>query len=357
MKVFQGLLLAFIALPTLPVQAQDIPTKEVRAAFQRMLDRPKVELSVEVRSTKDDAEFITENVSFASERHADGTYERVPLLFIKPRSAAGKLPAVIVLHGTGGNKESQAGLMKDLAKRGIIGVAVDGRYHGERPGGSAGTKAYLEAITQAWRAKPGEPQAHPFYYDTVWDLWRTVDYLQSRPDIDGERLGMIGFSKGGIETWLAASVDPRIKVAVPAISVQSFKWSLRNNQWQGRAKTIGAAHEAAAKDLGETAVNAEVCEKLWNKIIPGILDPFDCPSMLRLFAGRPLLILNGELDTNCPIGGAEVAFASAKSAFEAAGCPEKLKIDVAKGVGHAVTDSQRKMAIEWLVKWLQPANT
>ena len=100
---------------------------------------------------------------------------------------------------------------------------------------------------------------HPFYYDTCWDLWRTVDYLVTRPDIDADRLGMIGFSMGGIQTWLAASVDERIKVAVPAIAVQSFRWSLENEKWQGRANTIKAAHNAAATDLGESAVNQKVC--------------------------------------------------------------------------------------------------
>ena len=58
---------------------------------------------------------------------------------------------------------------------------------------------------------------------------------------------MIGISMGGIETWLAAAVDDRVKVAVPAISVQSFRWSLENEEWQGRANTIKAAHEAAAR--------------------------------------------------------------------------------------------------------------
>ena len=89
-------------------------------------------------------------------------------------------------------------------------------------------------------------------------------------------------------------------------------------KWQARASTIKAAHDAAAADLGEKAVNQKVCRALWDKVIPGMLDQFDCPSMLRLFAGRPLLILNGELDANCPIGGAKVAFAEAEKAFAAA---------------------------------------
>ena len=41
-----------------------------------------------------------------------------------------------------------------------------------------------------------------------------------------EAIGMIGFSKGGMETYLAAAVDPRIAVAVPCIGVQSFRWAL-----------------------------------------------------------------------------------------------------------------------------------
>ena len=176
----------------------------------------------------------------------------------------------------------------------------------------------------------------------------------TRSDVDGDRLGMIGFSMGGIQTWLAASVDERIKVAVPAIGVQSFRWSLENGQWQGRARTIGGAHQAAARDLGEPEVNARVCRELWNKVIPGMLDQFDCPSMVRLFAGRPLLILNGELDPNCPIGGAKVAFASAEAAYRDAGASDRLQIDVAVGVPHRVTDEQKKLAQEWLVKWLKP---
>ena len=64
----------------------------------------------------------------------------------------------------------------------------------------------------------------------------------------------------------------RLLVSVPAIAVQSFRWSLDNDKWQGRANTIKAAHEQAARDLDESAVNQRVCRELWSKIIPGILD-------------------------------------------------------------------------------------
>ncbi len=353
-RLAANLLLWAASAPTLFAQ-QAVPTPEAfRTEFRAILDRPKVDLDPKVQSTTVEGDAVVEHLDFATEKHADGSIERVPTLLVRPMSG-GKRPAVIVLHGTGGNKESQREWLRDLARHGIIGVAIDARYHGERSGGAKGADAYLAAITRAWKSKPGEPQAHPFYYDTVWDLWRTVDYLQSRPDVDPDRIGMIGFSMGGIETWLAASVDERVKVAVPAIGVQSFRWSLENDRWQGRAKTIASPHEAAARELGEPKVNRRVCEALWDKIIPGMRDRFDCPSMVRLFGGRPLLILNGELDPNCPIGGAEVAFAAARAAHDAAGKPNQLKIDVAKGVGHAVTPNQRRMALDWLVRWLEPS--
>lgn len=325
---------------------------EVKASFLKLLDRPKVPLDARVTDTKTEDGLTVEQITFASEKRADGEIERVPLLLVKPAKTDKKLPAVIALHGTGGNKESQKGLLVQFAKHGLIGVAIDARYHGDRAGGAKGARAYNEAITRAWKEKDAAKQEHPFYMDTCWDLWRTVDYLQSRDDVDGQRLGMIGFSMGGIETWLAAAVDDRIKVAVPAIGVQSFRWSLDNDKWQGRANTIKDAHEAAAKDIGESEVNGKVCKALWNKVIPGMLDQYDCPSMLRLFAGRPLLILNGELDPNCPIDGAKLAFASAEEAFKEAKASDKLRIMVAPGVKHAVTEEQRKAALEWFEKWL-----
>jgi dienelactone hydrolase len=358
MKIHRTLTFAlFLALvATLP--AQDTKSSypapsEVKAAFLKLLDRPKVPLSPNTSDTKTENGLVIEHLSIASEKKADGKEERVPILLVRPDKSAKKLPAVICLHGTGGNKEGQKGLMIELAKKGIIGVAIDARYHGARSGGAKGSGAYVEAITKAWKTKTGEPMEHPFYYDTCWDLWRTVDYLLTRPDVDGANIGMIGFSMGGIQTWLAASVDDRVKVSVPAIGVQSFRWSLENEKWQGRAGTIKGAHEAAAKDLGEPKVNQKVCRVLWSKIIPGILDQHDCPSMIRLFAGRPLLILNGENDGNCPLGGAQLAFASAEEAFKAAGASDKLKIMVAKDVGHAVTPEQRQAALEWFEKWLR----
>lgn len=350
------LLSLFLLLPA-SLCAQDAPKysspAQVKAGFLKLLDRPKVPLDVKVISTKNLGDgTVLEALTFASEKKADGTVERVPTIVLRPEKISGPMPAVIVLHGTGGAKDSQLGYMKELVKRNIIGVAIDARYHGGRAGGAKGSNAYNQAILKAWQTKTGQPMEHPFYYDTVWDLWRLADYLESRKDVDAKKLGMIGFSMGGIQTWLAAAVDDRILVSVPAIGVQSFRWSLENDQWQGRANTIKLAHQEAAKDLGEPAINQKVCRALWNKIIPGILDDYDCPSMLRLFAGRPMLIPSGTMDKNCPYGGAKIAIASAERAYKDAGTPDRLRVMVEE-VGHTVTPGQRAASLEWFAKWLK----
>lgn len=329
------------------------PPKEVRTAFLKLLDRPRVPLNAELISKEARNGMIVEHVRFSSEKKPDGHVERVPVYLARPEKSTGKLPAVIVLHGTGGNGKAMMPFMTELCRRGVIGVAIDARYHGERAGGAKGAQAYHDAITRAWRTKPGGHQEHPFFYDTCWDLWRTLDYLETRPDVDARRLGMIGFSMGGIQAWMAAAADERVRVTVPAIAVQSFRWSLENERWQGRARTIQPVNQAAARDLGEPQVNQKVIRAVWDKLLPGVLHEFDCPSMIRLFAGRPLLIVSGEKDGNCPLPGARLAFVQAESAYRQAKCPEKLRIDVAEGVGHQVTPAQRDTALAWFERWLK----
>jgi dienelactone hydrolase len=357
------LLVAVIALVSFATQppparaADPLPPEKAKAALLKLLDRPKIPADVrEEAKPVEKGKLVYSRWSFASEKKSDGTIERVPVVMVSPVGAKGKLPAMIVLHGTGGNKDGVLSWAEEFARQGVIGVAIDARYHGERANAGKGSSAYVAAITKAWQTPTGKPMEHPFYYDTVWDLWRLVDVLSANDQIDAKHIGMLGISMGGIQTWLAASVDDRVSVAAPLIGVQSFKWSLEHDKWQGRANTIKAAHEAAAKDIGEPAVNQKVCRALWGKVIPGILDDFDCPNLLPLFASSPtraLFIANGDMDPNCPVEGARIAIKAAQAAFEKAGATDRLVVRVNAGVPHKVTDEDRKEAIAFCVKWLK----
>lgn len=329
-----------------------LPPEKVKASFFELLDRPRVPLDPAPLRTSKSGDFVQEETTLATEKKPDGAIERMPVLILRQESAKGKRPAVIVLHGTGGSARAMLPFMKEIADRGMIAVAVDARYHGQRAGGLKGAKAYHAAILKAWRTPAGKAHEHPFFYDTCWDLWRLLDWLETRPDVDAKRIGMIGFSMGGIQTYLAGAVDERVRVAVPAIALQSFRWGLENEKWQGRARTIQSVHDAAARDLGREKSDAATCREVWKKILPGITGAFDCPSMIRLFAGRPLLILSGTKDANCPYEGAKLAIEAARAAYEKAGVSDRLQVLI-EDVGHTVTQRQRQAALAFFERWLK----
>lgn len=74
---------------------------------------------------------------------------------------------------------------------------------------------------------------------------------------------------------------------------------------------------------------------------------YDTPNSLACIAPRPLLIINGELDPRCPMGGVHVALESARAAYEAAGAADQLQLHVEPGVGHKRTDDMDVVKRAW----------
>jgi dienelactone hydrolase len=316
-----------------------------RAAFLKLIDRPRAPLSPEAQELGDTDGLTQTHFTFAADAE-----QRVPGILVKQPKSVGRRPVVIALHGTGGNKEGQLALLKELAGMGFIGVAIDGRYHGERSKAGKGSADYNEAILRAYRTG----HEHPFLYDTVWDVLRLIDYLETRADVDAKRIGLIGFSKGGMETYMAAAVDPRVAVAVPCIGVQSFRWALDNNSWRSRVETFQSALNSAAKDEGVVEINADFVRKLYDRVVPGVYSEFDGPGMLPLIAPRPLLVINGDSDPRTPMPGVTECATRARQAFAKAGAEEKFQLLIQEKTGHAVTPSARQAAIAWFAKWLKP---
>ncbi|KAL4440167.1 hypothetical protein ABPG75_003168 [Micractinium tetrahymenae] len=276
--------------------------------------------------------------------HSSSSQAWVPLRLTKlpPAEVAQRpaaLPAVLLLHATGVDKDSLAAQQAAFARRGYLAAALDCRqealaasYHGERAEqGPAARDGYQQALVRAWRGS-GE---RPFLLDNVWDILRTLDYLQARPDVDAARIGMAGVSLGGMHTWLAAAADERVAVAAPMIGVQYFGWAVRECRYQARVDSIPLVFQAAAADLalqhsaaaaarqqpasgscsGSGEVTPEVVTAVWNTLLPGMLESWDAPNSLPLLAPRPLLIANGELDPRCPMQGVELALEPVRSAY------------------------------------------
>ena len=317
---------------------------EPRADFLKLIDRPRVALAPQVDQLANTNGLAQFHFSFSSEAS-----NRVPGILMVSTNFSGRRPVVIALHGTGGSKGNLLALCRKLADAGFIAVAIDGRYHGERKSGKT-QNDYNDAIVRAWHGS-GE---HPLYYDTVWDVLRLVDYLQTRDDVDPVRIGLIGISKGGIETYLAAAVDERIAVAVPCIGVQSFHWALENNNWQGRIGTVQPAFDAITKNAGVLKPDAVFVGKFYARVVPGIAGEFDGPEMLALIAPRPLLVINSDSDKNTPLAGVMECTKAAQKIYAADHAEDRFTVIIQKNTGHQVKPESERAAIDWFVKWLKP---
>jgi dienelactone hydrolase len=338
-----------VVLGSCAVVAQSAPDAAIaqkRAAFLKVIDRPRVDPAPAVRPmTANGLRLVQEHFSFA----VDGT-QRVTGLLVKSLGSTGRLPVVIQLHGTGGRKETMLPRLMTLANRGFIAVAIDGRYHGERAGNAPGLETpYTTAIYNAYKTG----REHPFFYDTVLDVMRLIDYLQTRSDVDASRIGLGGTSKGGIETYLAAAVDPRIAVGVSERGVQSFKWALDHGAWDSRAWTFRDALEAAA-DETKTPVTASFVRQFYDRVAPGIYGEFDAPAMLPLIAPRPMLVINGDSDPRTPMAGVRESAAAAERAYKAAGASDKFMLKVMPNLGHENTPEIEQAMVEWFARWLKP---
>ncbi|WP_100340053.1 alpha/beta hydrolase family protein [Mucilaginibacter auburnensis] len=336
--------LSFAQIPPYP------PADQVARDFKALLQRPVTNPRPSFTVTYTDSMNIERGTIYTE------ATEKMPVVIYKPiTKGQTRFPTVVFLHGTGGNKEigEVRAVLLPLVKAGFMAVAIDARYHGERvPGGALGSKEYVEAAYQAFKNNNAQQHQYPFLYDTAYDLTRLVDYLATRADVDSTRIGMGGISMGGIETYMAAAIEPRIKVVVVGIAAQSFKWILDNNQWQGRTGTIADAHKKASVDIGDKDINTKNVKAVWEKIIPGVTDEFDCPSLLRLIAPRPLLILSKDKDPNNPYGGAQIAFASATNAYKTQKALNNLSILVQPNLGHVFNATDTWLSVEWFRRWL-----
>jgi predicted esterase len=340
MRKLLAVLMAGVFLQS--VGAQEAST--TRADFLRLIDRPRVSPAPQVTAMPAAGRYSREHFTFLSEAG-----ERVPGITLKLASAdaAVRRPVVIVLHGTGDSKEGMIPLLGELAGRGFLAVAIDGRYHGER---ASSLGDYDAAILSAYRGGG----SHPLLYDTAWDAMRLVDYLQTRSDVDAARIGMLGISKGGVETYLAAAVDTRIAVAVPVIAAQSFRWALEHNAWPARVGTFQRAVTGAAHTVGLDRIDAGFVRAFYDRVVPGIYGEFDGPAVLPLIAPRPLLVINGDSDGLTPLPGVQECVSASERAYKAAGAPERFRFLLQADAGHELTPEGERTAIEWLVKWLAP---
>jgi cephalosporin-C deacetylase-like acetyl esterase len=139
------------------------------------------------------------------------------------------------------------------------------------------------------------------------DLGRTIDYLETRNDIDIKKISYIGVSWGGYVGPRLVAVEPRIKAAV----------------------------FAAGGDIPEFRMVKEV-------------DPWNFASRIKI----PVLMLNGKSDFSFPLETRQIPL------FNILGTSEKDKSHLLYEGGHEIFDQKKvfRDMLDWLDRYLGPTN-
>ena len=137
------------------------------------------------------------------------------------------------------------------------------------------------------------------------DLKRTIDYLETRNDIDSSKLAYFGFSWGGDMGAIMAAIEPRIKVSVLVIA--------------------GIFYEHCLPEVDQV------------QYLPRIK--------------TPVLLVNGKYDFFNPYETSQLAF------LKLLGTPKEDKKLVVYEQGHSVPQLQMvKEALAWLDNYLLQDN-
>lgn len=143
---------------------------------------------------------------------------RVPALLIVPRVSRPPYPCVIFLHGYGGRKEDAILLAEVAARFGYAIFSIDAEYHGERR--VPGKQLY----------SPDPEDSRRAIVQTIIDLRRGVDFLETLEYIDRGRIGYAGGSMGAILGAIFIGVEPRVRAAVLVVGGGNMTLMIRESE-------------------------------------------------------------------------------------------------------------------------------
>jgi len=135
----------------------------------------------------------------------------------------------------------------------------------------------------------------------VYDIMRTIDWIETRKELDAKRVGCMGCSGGGMATLFGAAVEPRIQASLVSCYLNTF-----------RACVMSISH-------------------CIDNYIPGLLNWAEMYDVAGLIAPRPVCFESGEGDNIFPVAASRASFARVKKMYEVFGVPERTDQEVFAG--------------------------
>ena len=277
----------------------------------------------------DEGKYWREKIIFNSE-----LYMSVVAHVLVPKGipAGEKRPGILAAHGHGNGKDDLCDInhgeyqksdtisklnydyAKQFVLKGYVVIVPDWRGFGERGKGGGPGKDLCDML---------ENKALLFGENiltlNLWDAQCSISYLQSRPEVDPERIGCVGLSYGGTMTLFTTILDSRIKCAVVSGYLNKFgSFAISNGHFCGAQLPIGILQH-------------------------GELDDIAC-----LIAPRPLLIESATNDRVFLIEASRDASKKVKSAYKVINSEKYFDTDEFNG-SHEWSGAK---AFNWMDQWL-----
>ena len=270
-----------------------------------------------------------------TEKHEGFTLERlvldlsgvepVPALLLVPDRLQRPAPGLLYIHWHGGmydlGKEQllrgvdvQPPYAPVCAEKGLVTLAIDSWCFGERKHEQDGGQGEQDAFKlMLWRGQV-------LFGMMMFDEFRAMDYLASRPEVDVQRLGAFGMSMGSTKAWWLAALDPRVKVCMDVCCLTDFEELIR---------TDGLHRHGIFY------------------YVPSLLKHFQTADINELIVPRAHLSVNGRRDPLTPPAGVEKIRDRLMPLYRKYGKESDCRIELFD-CEHVELPEMRKLILEWM---------
>jgi len=231
----------------------------------------------------------------------------VPALLFVPESGEARKPAMIYVHGRGKSADAAAGgEIEQFVQAGIVVLAIDARGFGEtRFRDDESGDDFPVYFGQYDSAMTALLSGNTLVGMRMLDVWRGVDVLAARADVDRARIRGFGKEAGTTPLLYAAAMDERIsKVALEGMLV-SYR----------------------------AIVDQRIHRQIFEQVIPGVLRSYDLPDLVSALAPRPVWIVNSvnPLGQRLSLAEMKKQYAASPLAFRAAQSEAAIRIAERRG--------------------------
>ena len=320
------------------IQTAEDWAKQRAVLHQRFLDlirdqhKPqKPVLDLQVHETVDvEGLYSRQLISYAVEEG-----ERAHAYLAMPHRVAGKLPAIVVMHGTFSQGiEQAAGLVDDatkahlhhLAQAGYVVIAPEHFVSGRRipPEGAYDTTRFHQKHPE-WTAVGKFTYEHSI----------AIDMLETLDVVDKHRIGAMGHSLGGQGTIFLSAYDTRVKAAVDNCSAAFFRHNDHVEHWARDHWYVYFKH-------------------IRPKLMEGQLPPIDFHEVMALSAPRAFLDVSALNDgTRLTQKQRVLMLLRVADVYQILGKPENFEFFVHQR-GHSMPVETRRLMVAFFDSHLKP---